>query len=622
MHKFNNAIEKYKDYYIIAYRFINSDYHPWSIWWEGKKLFEKNAAKLNSLFNHYRTELEQQKTVQPYKLITDQHVDATTIEIHYNNQIYLYENILNGQDCRIKLVKNKIYLMYTAFIANEVCMIYRTLEVNTDSLNLGREKYMFKNLKTVDKNCVFDSHKNILYSINDKFSYFDSQHRFREYPSPFQHILDFYGDIIYFSFGTPTVTIQGYEYGVGHLKFKYKQSFSKMQDFVHSLSWIGIVPHSTYIYCMFFYKYKPDDMQNIQISCGLLLCDSKFYLNFPVGVLYENNKLKISYGEGDIHMKYWETDISYIDSLIGPQPKEYKFLYQTKPALNVYGYYRQLNAGDDAYEEIFKYLFRDRAVKFHNPYGDLPDTKILICGGGDIINDHFMTRVINRYKLHAVSVGLYDKKFLEYFESIYTRTPNDFDVAVKSDLSFVLNDFIRYICPASQKKSKKLRIGISIPQTYKYNKLLNSITKQIISKYNAELYFIPFCTKHNEDDRIFAKNLKYVKLLNPQNKQDYLYKHNLYEILKLINDMDFMICGRFHAHIFSILLNKPFVSLSREPKCKLLMQYEPERCYDYEKLKSDFVEFIGHWIKTPQKKYEFNIPEIKQHLYNCINNNF
>jgi polysaccharide pyruvyl transferase WcaK-like protein len=40
----------------------------------------------------------------------------------------------------------------------------------------------------------------------------------------------------------------------------------------------------------------------------------------------------------------------------------------------------------------------------------------------------------------------------------------------------------------------------------------------------------------------------------------------------LLNNMDFNVCSRFHAHIFSTILRKPFISLSCSRKCREYMK--------------------------------------------------
>ena len=61
----------------------------------------------------------------------------------------------------------------------------------------------------------------------------------------------------------------------------------------------------------------------------------------------------------------------------------------------VLGFYDRSNLGDDAYVNAFTKLFPDATLTFFSmdDVAEVPnDTDVVICGGGDIINDYFMCK--------------------------------------------------------------------------------------------------------------------------------------------------------------------------------------------------------------------------------------
>lgn len=90
-----------------------------------------------------------------------------------------------------------------------------------------------------------------------------------------------------------------------------------------------------------------------------------------------------------------------------------------------------------------------------------------------------------------------------------------------------------------------------------------------------EIHLIPFGInnhKTGENDLVFNKHLHMMCKFTHNHiiKQDKeIYVKNIYY---LVNEMDIMITGRFHSHIFSAVLNKPFVSLTNSRKSVELMK--------------------------------------------------
>ena len=99
----------------------------------------------------------------------------------------------------------------------------------------------------------------------------------------------------------------------------------------------------------------------------------------------------------------------------------------------ILGYYSHGNYGDDLFEVIFKKLYVNYNLTFYDPnkINIIPDNiDIIVCGGGDIINDFFMKQIVKlklsaeaKYKkkipTYAISVGITYKKSVILGKSHY-----------------------------------------------------------------------------------------------------------------------------------------------------------------------------------------------------------
>src|SRR3990172_9267120 len=106
----------------------------------------------------------------------------------------------------------------------------------------------------------------------------------------------------------------------------------------------------------------------------------------------------------------------------------------------ILGYYHRHNLGDDLFEVIFKQILSVHQLTFANAdqLDQIPnDTNLIICGGGDLINDYFMkeiNRLVDRFyrehqnklPIYAIGVGfpypqLITEDYLKVFDLILTR---------------------------------------------------------------------------------------------------------------------------------------------------------------------------------------------------------
>ena len=89
--------------------------------------------------------------------------------------------------------------------------------------------------------------------------------------------------------------------------------------------------------------------------------------------------------------------------------------------------------------------------------------------------------------------------------------------------------------------------------------------KELVPEY--ELYLFPFCTEDRDehDDRIINLHI-YERLKSFSNIHLYNNKIEIDQILPLFKKFNSTICTRFHAHIFSIMADIPFLSISTTKK--------------------------------------------------------
>ncbi len=298
---------------------------------------------------------------------------------------------------------------------------------------------------------------------------------------------------------------------------------------------------------------------------------------------------------------------------------------------NIYvlGYYHRHNLGDDLFHYIFKQYFSKHwngyNLIFANP-DDLSiipdDTKFVICGGGDIINDYFMNKIMKLVAnlscpIYAISVGipypkLITRGYMDHFDYIIHRNQSDQDILFMRygnkrveylpDLVFLLPKYVNLDYPSNYLESdenpitKKIGVFLARPIYRKqYKTLYYTIIEKLASliykiakkkikystvcsrnKYKYEVYLIPFCTNEfeNEDDRFINQDL-----YNHITKLEYLPNVHLLnkpltidDIIPTFKSFYLTICTRFHAHILSILTKIPFLSIYCTRKVNNLLE--------------------------------------------------
>lgn len=304
----------------------------------------------------------------------------------------------------------------------------------------------------------------------------------------------------------------------------------------------------------------------------------------------------------------------------------------------VLGYYYRHNLGDEMFSYVFRKYFEkywpdiELVIKNTDDLKEIPsDVSIVICGGGDLINDYFLTkihRLINSKKdylpIYALGIGvpypnMIEQGALDCFDYIIHRNKIDEErlltkygpnrVQYFPDLGFMLPTFCGSEIVTNSYKRLEVddgqKIGIFLSKTIfhpsnpqAYQQILDNIayflvklarTKKEIKlekfrskctmpkhKYKYQIYLIPSSTNQNstrENDQLINQDL-YQKMKTYGNFSNVHVIEDgmkMEEILPIFRNFKFTICTRFHAHVFSILAGVPILSIHTSRKVETLL---------------------------------------------------
>jgi hypothetical protein len=244
----------------------------------------------------------------------------------------------------------------------------------------------------------------------------------------------------------------------------------------------------------------------------------------------------------------------------------------------VIGWYNRSNLGDDAFVDAFKTIFPGCQCVCVDDLKEIPDhVKVLVWGGGDIINPYFLKKAkdLNTKNLpsYAIGVGIpYPSEshlFLQ-FGHVFVRSVGDAEAALtvlpSEDVTRIPD--LTWLLPVPERTvvdyTKKIGLCLAQPAFCKKNpnqkKLLTklSILLSSLARQGYEVHLLPFNTsKHeNESDLILHETLA-------QSNPD-VFCHpqlNRQEMIQCMQSMDCLICMRFHAVQFALQAQQPFVAV-------------------------------------------------------------
>lgn len=285
----------------------------------------------------------------------------------------------------------------------------------------------------------------------------------------------------------------------------------------------------------------------------------------------------------------------------------------------VLGFYDRANLGDETYKIVFTQYFQNYNLTYLciddiNETTDVNNYAGILIGGGDIINNYFYgkyNKLIQNYKgiKLAVSIGipfasLINEKYLKDFDHIFTRNYCDVREIQKivgydkahylPDLAFILNQ-PKFNLNIENNKKKTCGIFL-INNLMKFTDILTDLTNLIyIISQEYDIVFYKFNSSNTVEDDFQVSEyvlallrIKHNTCLSKINNYVDHTAYSTYDMLNVISKLDFAVCLRFHAHVFCMLANVPFLSISCTKKTKVLMTHAKLRNYQYNiKLNSD-----------------------------------
>ncbi len=268
----------------------------------------------------------------------------------------------------------------------------------------------------------------------------------------------------------------------------------------------------------------------------------------------------------------------------------------------ILGYYDRGNFGDEAYKVVMKQYLSDHKLTFVC-VDDINSVNInrfagIIVGGGDIVNDYFYNKlnpILESYcgfKI-ALSIGIpfpklittknfehYNHVFIRNYEDVrqLQRVTSTYKAHFLPDLTFILDQ------PKRIPTISKPTCGIFLVQNLiKFPFFMNDLTKfinMISTEYDIIFYLFNTSNNKNENDLEISEII--AEQIQSKNKVTIdMNTYNPTQMLEQIVKLDFAVCVRFHAHIFCMLANVPFISISSTRKTKSLLNYADLQKYQY-----------------------------------------
>jgi hypothetical protein len=249
----------------------------------------------------------------------------------------------------------------------------------------------------------------------------------------------------------------------------------------------------------------------------------------------------------------------------------------------ILGFYDRANLGDDMFKEIFPNLlpdFKPIFLSIDDFTGNLTPYSAVVCGGGDIYNEYFLEKLRllrgASVPVYLVGVGIPFPSVLEsgdlhLFDHVFVRNKTDLHLISRK----IAPRYVHYLPDLGFLKSGQLSvrrgIGVFLTSSTPITSKLLSLLEEA-SQY-GRLHFIRFNTSGTEeDDRFIYERLDTELAARGVIPLNDLTVYTVDEMLTRMGQFELNICGRFHAHVFSMISGTPFVSVAQTRKVELLLK--------------------------------------------------
>jgi hypothetical protein len=326
----------------------------------------------------------------------------------------------------------------------------------------------------------------------------------------------------------------------------------------------------------------------------------------------------------------------------------------------ILGYYNRNNFWDDLFEYVFRnVIFKEDSYEltFAN-IDDLQDIvkhntfSRVVFGGGDIINSYYFSeKNIKdiRSNLKGVHISFYGVgmsypqllPILDIGDLFLMRNKVDYEMVKYRYGSFVTSytpDLGYFLLNAddivntNHLKTSIKRIGVCLPYPFFKDHQNENILIAIVNviknlSETCEVFIIPFDTSDNKDNSDYLLYNRLRPLLanhefNKEGKQTIFYiskKMDVGVMLTFFKTLDFIIAGRFHSVVLSLLTETPFVALVVSKKIENMYN---EIDADIKQLfwnPSDFTKFNLDDLNEDIARYRVAVKAYKRRMQTAIN---
>lgn len=264
----------------------------------------------------------------------------------------------------------------------------------------------------------------------------------------------------------------------------------------------------------------------------------------------------------------------------------------------ILGFYHRGNLGDDAYVPALERVLGAERITFAcvDDIDRVPDdVDVIVCGGGEVINLYFMSKLRRLLKgftgrVVAVSVGVAyesERAYFKMFDHAFVRSRRDFDVAVSvlgernvtlaPDVAFYLS------CPRPRRTDAKNAVAVCLAQPYFHDngpaaEVMEAALVEGLTRYGAAhpasvFHFVPFNRSSSpaENDRVVHRRVleRLASILGPGRVLD---RSDLVgddvdrapeRVLEFFSRNVKLVVGmRFHSIVFALRAGVPFVAVA------------------------------------------------------------
>lgn len=258
-----------------------------------------------------------------------------------------------------------------------------------------------------------------------------------------------------------------------------------------------------------------------------------------------------------------------------------------KTNILVLGFYNRANLGDEAYKIAFKQIFPSKTYSLSFACTDdvhhIPrDTDIIVCGGGDIVNEYFMSKVKLLATdfagpMYAISVGVpheRDAHYLTLFDHVFARSNRDAKIArsVLGDVCVTRIPDITSVFIGRAHTRRSLGICLATPVLEAHPEVYTTILDTIKKFLDADpantvhlFAFNSFDLNERESDMTYINDVisKFPDKCHRIRRET---SSSPQKIMGKLARMDGCICMRFHSVVFCHEMKVPFVAMYTSPK--------------------------------------------------------